>query len=100
MVAARRRIDLVRHLEFFVAVADELHFGRAADLVGVRQPPLSQGVQRLERRLGALLFERGPRGVRLTPAGALLLPRARAILAEVETLLVVAADNGQQAIGL
>lgn len=100
MAAARQRIDLVRHLEFFVAVADELHFGRAADLVGVSQPPLSQGVQRLERRLGALLFERGPRGVRLTSAGALLLPRARAILAEVETLLVVAADNGQQAIGL
>jgi hypothetical protein len=69
MVAARQRIDLVRHLEFFVAVAEELHFGRVADVVGVSQPPLSQGLQRLERRLGRLLFDRGSGGVRLTPAG-------------------------------
>ena len=90
----------MRHLEYFVAVAEELHFGRAADAVGVSQPPLSQGVQRLERRLGAVLFERGPRGVRLTPAGTQLLPRARAILAEVTALLSAAADDGQQPLGL
>lgn len=100
MTAARQRIDLVRHLEYFVAVAEELHFGRAADAVGVSQPPLSQGVQRLERRLGAVLFERGPRGVRLTPAGAQLLPRARTVLTEVAALLAAAADTGQQPLGL
>jgi DNA-binding transcriptional LysR family regulator len=100
MVAARQRIDMIRHLEFFVAVAEELHFGRAADAVGVSQPPLSQGLQRLERRLGTALFERGSRGVRLTPAGSLLLPHARTILDEVGVLLAVAADNGQRPVGL
>ena len=100
MVAARQRIDLVRHLEFFVAVAEELHFGRAADVVGVSQPPLSQGLQRLERRLGTDLFERGSRGVRLTPAGVALLPHARTILAEVGVLLAVATDTRQQPVGL
>lgn len=83
---------MVRHLEFFVAVADELHFGRAADAVGVSQPPLSQGVRRLEERLGSVLLERSSRGVTLTPAGVALLPHARRVLAEVQQLLAAAAD--------
>ncbi|TDD05462.1 LysR family transcriptional regulator [Saccharopolyspora terrae] len=74
-------MDLLRHLRFFVAVAEEGHFGHAADRLGMTQPPLSQGVQRLENRLGVTLLTRGSRGVRLTTAGADLLPRARTLLA-------------------
>ncbi|GAB3687172.1 LysR family transcriptional regulator [Saccharopolyspora tripterygii] len=73
-------MDLLRHLRFFVAVAEEGHFGHAADRLGMTQPPLSQGVQRLEGHLGVTLLIRGSRGVRLTTAGADLLPRARTLL--------------------
>ncbi|SEG97922.1 DNA-binding transcriptional regulator, LysR family [Saccharopolyspora kobensis] len=73
-------MDLLRHLRFFVAVAEEGHFGHAADRLGMTQPPVSQGVQRLEARLGVTLLTRGSRGVQLTTAGAELLPRARALL--------------------
>lgn len=73
-------VDLLRHLRFFVAVAEEGHFGHAADRLGMTQPPVSQGVRRLETKLGVTLFTRGARGVRLTTAGAELLPRARALL--------------------
>ncbi|RKT81956.1 DNA-binding transcriptional regulator, LysR family [Saccharopolyspora antimicrobica] len=73
-------MDLLRHLRFFVAVAEEGHFGHAADRLGMTQPPVSQGVQRLEAKLGVTLLTRGSRGVHLTTAGAELLPRARALL--------------------
>ncbi|WP_440901328.1 LysR family transcriptional regulator [Actinosynnema sp.] len=69
-----------RELRYFVAVAEELHFGRAAARLGIAQPPLSRAVQQLERRLGAQLLERTPRGVRLTGAGAVLLAEGRAAL--------------------
>lgn len=72
-----------RELQYFVAVAEELHFGRAAQRLGMAQPPLSRAVQRLERRLGATLFERSSRGVALTPAGEVLLREGRAALAAV-----------------
>src|SRR5690242_17570753 len=98
MSPAQRRIDIVRHLEFFVAVADELHFGRAADAVGVSQPPLSQGVRRLEEKLGSVLLERSSRGVTLTPAGVALLPHARRVLVEVQQLLA-AADDARDDVG-
>lgn len=74
-----------RHLEIFVALADEGHFGAAAQRVGITQPPLSQGLRRLEALVGVRLFERS-RGVTLTDEGALLLPHARRALAALTEL--------------
>ena len=72
------------HLRYFVALAEELHFGRAALRLHMAQPPLTRQIQMLESRLGGSLFERNSRSTRLTPAGALLLQRARGILAEAD----------------
>ena len=73
-----------RELRYFVAVAEESHVGRAAQRLGIAQPPLSRAIAQLERRLGAELFTRGPRGVTLTAAGEVLLHEGRAALAAVE----------------
>jgi DNA-binding transcriptional LysR family regulator len=78
-----REIGL-RHLRYFVAVAEELHFGRAAERLGMAQPPLTQQIQKLERALGYPVFARRSRKTTLTEAGVVLLGEARRILAEVD----------------
>ncbi|KMO70255.1 MAG: LysR family transcriptional regulator [Mycolicibacterium rufum] len=85
-------MDLIRHLRYFVAVAEHRHFGHAAASLGVTQPPVSQGLRRLERHLGLELVERTPAGATLTDAGAALLPRARLIVDDSTRLLSDAAE--------
>ncbi|MFD9905905.1 LysR family transcriptional regulator [Streptomyces sp. NPDC059063] len=76
----------MRHLRIFVVTAEELHFSRAAEVLGMAQPPLSQAVRRLEKELGAELFDRSNRQVRLTAAGSVLYDEARDLLVREERL--------------
>ncbi|MEU5253769.1 LysR substrate-binding domain-containing protein [Streptomyces longwoodensis] len=76
----------LRTLRYFVAVAEELHYGRVARRLHMSQPPLSRAIRQLETELGATLLHRSAAGVTLTPAGAVLLEQARALLAQAERL--------------
>jgi DNA-binding transcriptional LysR family regulator len=83
------------HLRYFVTVAEEQHFGRAAARLRIAQPPLSRRIQALERELGLLLFERTRRKVELTPAGTVLLQHARAVFDAVDLAIHEAQRAGR-----
>lgn len=95
----------LRQLRYFTAVAEELHFGRAAARLHLAPPSLSQQIKVLERNVGAQLFERSPRAVALTAAGEALLKRAKALLADADSALaevqaLAAGRSGHLRIGL
>ena len=94
----------LRHLRYFIAVAEELHFGHAAARLNISQPPLSQQIQILEQQIGARLFARTNRSVSLTDAGKQFLADSRQILSQVEDAAARAArlhhgETGELCIG-
>ncbi|TVT52477.1 LysR family transcriptional regulator [Amycolatopsis rhizosphaerae] len=89
----------LRHLTSFLAVAEELHFGRAARRLGMAQPPLSQQIRNLEKELGVRLFERNTRSVRLTGAGEAFLEPVRRVFDELDTALRTARAAGEGEVG-
>jgi DNA-binding transcriptional LysR family regulator len=86
----------LRQLEYFVAVAEELHFSRAAERLHVAQPSVSEQIRALERELGLALFERSSRAVMLTAAGRDLLPLAVELLKGADELRLHAAQTARR----
>lgn len=88
-----------RHLRYFLVLAEELHFGRAAKRLSISQPPLSLNIQQLEASVGARLFDRDSRGVRLTAAGRAFRESATALLAQAEAARQLAREIEAGAVG-
>ncbi len=88
-----------RHLRYFLALAEELHFGRAAQRLAITQPPLSLNIQQLEASVGARLFDRDSKGVRLTAAGLAFRESAQALLAQADEARLLAREIEAGAIG-
>jgi DNA-binding transcriptional LysR family regulator len=89
----------LRHLRYFIAVAEELHFGRAAERLHMAQPPLSQQIQALERELGVRLFDRSKRQVALTAAGKAFLEAVYPVFTQVDRAVSLARQVDRGAIG-
>lgn len=89
----------LRHLHYFIAVAEELHFSRAAERLRISQPPLSQQIRSLEDELGVKLFERTKRQVHLTEAGKAFLERSYLVLAQLEQAVEVTQQIGRGEVG-
>lgn len=86
------RLPEFRHLRYFLALAEELHYGRAAQRLAISQPPLSVAIQQLEASVGARLFDRDSKGVRLTPAGLAFHGSAQALLDRAEDACALARE--------
>ncbi len=93
-----RAMDL-RHLRYFLAVAEELNFRRAAERLGIAQPPLSSQIHDLERELGVSLFRRTPKGAELTEAGAAFLAEVPAVFERVDRAVRMAQRGGRGEVG-
>ncbi|KAM3099093.1 LysR substrate-binding domain-containing protein [Phormidesmis sp. 146-12] len=89
----------LRHLHYFIAVAEELHFSRAAERLHISQPPLSQQIRSLEDELGVKLFERTKRQVHLTEAGRVFLERSYQVLAQLEQAIEATQQIGRGEVG-